>query len=148
MKLQKYIIAAAFILTAMQPLEMTAKHVVTPKICMFGFAASFNDTIVHFTEIQAVDNVWMDKKKNFLLGRDQYSLMLRSYLTSQQMPYRTCVVFFDKKLGNLQKKYIKMKRLYSGTNKKGRKVQNNNDIRIISPNDFKFQTVNMGADSE
>ena len=30
------------------------------------------------------------------------------------MPHRTCIVFYDKKLTKLEKKYLKMKKLYSG----------------------------------
>ena len=60
MKLQRTILAALLIVAAIVPAAMTAKNVKLPKVYMFGFAASFNDTIVHFTEVQAVDSVWMD----------------------------------------------------------------------------------------
>ena len=80
MKLQRIILAALLIVAAIVPAAMTAKNVKLPKVYMFGFAASFNDTIVHFTDVQAVDSVWMDSKTHFLLGRENYSNMLRNYL--------------------------------------------------------------------
>ena len=104
---------------------------------MFGFAASFNDTIVHFTEIQPMDSAWFDNKSQLLLGRGQYSYMLRNYLDEQGMPHRTCIVLYDKNLNKLQKRYVKMKKLYTGN----KKHQTHNDIRTIMPSDFQFKPI-------
>ena len=105
MKLQRHITAAALMLAALLLLPATsqAKGDAPQRIHMFGFAASFNDTIVHFTNIQTVDGAWIDGKTNFLMGRQQYSSMLRDYLTKNQMPHRTCLVIYDKSLKKLQK---------------------------------------------
>ena len=74
----------------------TAKNVAVPHMYMFGFAASFNDSIVHFTEMQAVDSVWIDSKTKFMAGRENYSYQLRDYLADKaQMPHRTCAVFYN-----------------------------------------------------
>ena len=135
MKLYKYVIAAAFFLAAIIPATTTAKGVVAQKVYMFGFAASFNDTIVHFTEIQPLDSAWIDSKTNFLLGRNQYSNALRSYLTEQGLPHRTCIIISDEKLNKLQKRYVKMKKLYEGN----KKQKNHNDIRTIAAADFQFK---------
>ena len=135
MTLQRYIIGAAFMLAALIPATSQAKGYAREKIYMFGFAASFSDTIVHFTNIQTIDSAWIETKSNFLMGRQQYSTTLRDYLTKKQMPYRTCVVFYDKSLKKLQKKYLKMKKLYAGT---GKKVKYRNNIVDIVENDFKF----------
>lgn len=137
MKLQKYVIAAAFIVAAIFPAATAAKGVVAQKVYMFGFAASFNDTIVHFTEIQPMDSAWIDSKSQFLLGREQYSHTLRNYLASQDMPHRTCIVIYDKKLSKLQKRYVKMKKLYAGD----KKQKNRNDIRMIAASDFQFTPI-------
>ena len=80
MKLQRYIIAAAFVMAALLPATVQAKGAVAQRIHIFGFAASFNDTIVHFTNIQTIDSAWVDSKTNFLMGRQLYSTMLRDYL--------------------------------------------------------------------
>jgi len=145
---KKQLTTAALVIAATLPTALTARNVMVPKAYMFGFAASFNDTIVHFTEVQAVDSVWMDSKKNFLLGREFYSGQLREYLAAQQMPQRTCIVVFSKDLKKLQKKYLKMKKLYAPVEKKGRKAKYTNDVRNIATSDFKFTTVNMNYNEE
>ena len=40
-----------------------AKNIVEKKAYMFGFSASFNDSIVYFTNIQEIDSVWFSQKK-------------------------------------------------------------------------------------
>ena len=135
MKLYKYVIAAAIIIAAIIPTTTAAKGVVAEKVYMFGFAASFNDTIVHFTEIQPLDSAWIDSKTELLLGRNMYSNELRNYLASQDLPHRTCIVVYDQKLDKLQKRYLKMKKLYEG----GKKRKAHNDIRVIAAADFQFK---------
>lgn len=131
--------------------QATAKNVVT-KTYIFGFAASFNDTIVHFTDIQAVDSAWTDSKTGFLQGRENYSYQLRNYLGSQlQMPKRTCIVVANPKKEKLEKIFIKMRRLYTGENRKKKKkkdTQRHFDVRYISSSDFHFLPVNMNIVEE
>jgi hypothetical protein len=140
----KYTIVTAIIMVCVFPTTAIAKKKVSPNIYMFGLAASFNDTIVHFTEIQKVDSALIDKKSHFLLGRESYSLQLRGYLTNQQMPYRTTIIFYDDKLNKLQKKYLKVKKLYTGDKKR----KTHNDVRLIPISDFKFTSINISDDSE
>jgi hypothetical protein len=139
MRIHYYIIGAVLSLALMLPSLTTAKVKVVPRMYMFGFAASFNDTIVHFTEIQAVDSVWYDTKNRFMLGREHYSQQLRNHLADRDMPARTSIVFFNKKPKRLQKKYQKMMKLYAGT----KKSKSHNDIRTIGGDEFKFMSVNM-----
>ena len=141
MKLIKYLLIAVLVLAAAMPATAKSKKKNLPqRVYMFGFAASFNDTIVHFTETQTLDSVWLSNRKTFLLGRDNYSYQLRDYLAQQKMPYRTCVIFFDRKLNRLQKKFLKVKNKYA-VGKKG--IPTNNDIRLISHDDFQFRPINM-----
>ena len=123
-----------------------AKKLVTvPKMYMFGMAAAFTDTIVHFTSVQQLDSVWIDSKSKFLQNRDVYSSQLRDYLSSKkQMPHRTCIVVYAKKEKKIQKKYEKMKRLYSQPKKGGRPY----DVRFITDTDFHFTTVYEEPDTE
>ena len=145
MKLRKYIIAAALVVAATLPATAQSSKDAVERVYMFGLAASFNDTIVHFTEIQPIDSAWLSKKNKFLMGREQYSNQLRDFLAQQQqMPARTCIVFYDRKLGRLQKKYLKMKKLYT-TGKKGEKTRN--DIRTLMAGEFSFKNVNMNPTS-
>ena len=127
-------IILAVLVTVYSPLR--AKNFVKPKAYMFGFSASFNDSIVYFTDIQEVDSVWFMQKNDILAGRRNYSNQLRNYFAEKlKMPHRTCVVSFGKDRKDAEKKYLKLKKLYAEKNA-GRY-----DIRYLSENDFKFTTV-------
>lgn len=116
----------------------TAKKVVVPQMYMFGFAASFNDTIVHFTNIQKVDSVWVDAKTKFLAEREVYSSQLQQYLTNQEMPYRTCVVVYAETREKAEKKYLKLRRLYISPKKDhGQRYE----VRYIEGDKFRFHSV-------
>ena len=146
MKLKKYMIAAALIMTGLLPTTAKDKGNNTERVYMFGFAASFNDTIVHFTEIHPVDSVVLNKKTKFLEGREGYSSQLRNYMAQQmQMPHRTCVVFYDCKLGRLQKTFLKMKRLYTPEKKN---KSSHNDVRTIGTDEFRFKAVDTNITTE
>ena len=114
------------------------------KMYAFGMAASFTDTIVHFTSIQEIDNAWFGKK-GFLMGRENYSYQLRDFLADRlQMPHRTCIVVYDTKRKKLEKRFDKMKRLYTEAPKGARHY----DVRHIAPGEFTFRTVDMSAEVE
>ncbi len=141
MNIKTCILAALLLLTTAG--SLTAKNVMVPKMYMFGFAASFNDSIVHFTVINDVDSAWVSSKSNFLLGRNFYSNQLRDYMSSCLMDNRTCIVVFDKKRSRLEKKLLKMRKKYSGD-----KNSFGYDVRTIETADFRFKPVNMGYDEE
>ena len=123
----------------------SAKKQQVDKMYMFGMAAAFTDTIVHFTNIQIVDSAWIDSKTNFLQDRDVYSNQLRTFLRDkQQAPNRTCIVFYSTKREKLEKKYQKMRRLY-GKDKRG---VEHFDIRYIMDSDFKFQPVKQEEEKQ
>lgn len=128
----------AITLMAAGTMKVQAQDVKVPQAYMFGFVASFNDSTVYFTNIQQVDNAWVTKKKQFLAGRNQYSIQLREFFANQRnMPNRTCVVIANVDRKKLEKKYIKMKNKYLVKSKKPY------DVRNISESDFKFETVDM-----
>lgn len=110
-----------------------AKNKCVPKIYAFGLAASFNDSTVHFTNIQEIDSAWINDKNDFLIGRENYSYQLRNYLESQGLPHRTCIICYALKPEQAQKKFNKIRDKYV---KRG-----NNDIKIISNDDFKFTAI-------
>ena len=117
---------------------MSARRQPVPQMYMFGVAASFTDTIVHFTAIQQVDSAWIETKNDFLQDRQAYSYQLRDYLSSQQQrPQRTCIVFYSQKREKLEKKYQKMLRLYT----KFKDGLQHFDVRHLTPQDFQFRTV-------
>lgn len=88
----------------------------TEKVYMFGFSASFNDSLVYITDIQAVDSVEIEPKTDFLVGRTAYGNQLQFYLADyKERPNTTCVVFFDKKEDKLRKKYNKILKRYKNS---------------------------------
>lgn len=85
----------------------------TEKVYMFGFSASFNDSLVYITDIQAVDSVEIESKTNFLVGRTAYGNQLQFFLVDyKERPNTTCVVFYDKKEEKLRKRYNKILKRY------------------------------------
>ena len=109
--------ALAILLLAAAPLTIQAqnaqqniqKNFKVPHAYMFGFAASFNDSLVFFTDIQQVDSVWLTKKKGFLAGKSNYAYQLRNYCEEKmELPKRTCVIVSSVKRKDVEKKYKKM----------------------------------------
>ena len=131
MNKKRYILLALILLTLSQ--GMMAKNKTVQKVYIYGFSASFQDSIVYFTDIQELENVTVAERTNFLSSRDSYSNQLRDYLTGKNQPFRTCIVSyaFDRK--HIEKKYLKLKSKYT---KKG-----NFDIRYLKTDEFKFDKV-------
>ena len=117
-----------------------AKQVKSQHMYMFGFAASFKDSVVYMTEIQDVQKVWYDKKTKFLLGRDIYSSQLQEHFKEKmQMPDRVCVVVFAKSLKKAEKKYLKLRKKYLSD----AKHTSSYEVRYITTQDFKFEPVDL-----
>ena len=114
------------------------------RIYAFGFAASFNDSTVYFTDIQVLDSAWLNEKNNFLVSRDNYSYQLRDYLAAHGMPNRTCITCFSPKEKKAYKKYAKLSAKYT---KKG-----NFNVKHLSQDQFRFKciepTANPNGDEE
>lgn len=134
MNYKKILILLAVVLGMTASAE--AKKMPVPKMYVFGMAASFTDSVVVFTDVQELDSAWIDAKSKFLLERDQYSFQLRDYMAEKmQMPHRTCIVFFNQDREKLEKKYVKMRRLYTQSGK----GQKQFDLRFLEQSDFKFK---------
>ena len=75
----------------------------------FGVAASFNDTVVYFTDIQVLDSVKLDKG-GFLPKRDLYTYQLKNYLEYdlKSLDY-TCMIYFSENKKKLEKEAAKVK---------------------------------------
>ena len=122
----KIVIATAF-LAAAAYMPASAKNYMVPKAYMFGFVASFNDSIVY-----------LSSKKKMLAGRSNYAYQLRNYCSQALgQTNRTVVIISATKRKDVEKKLIKMKKLYTGKN------TGKYDVRYISTPDFKFRPVNM-----
>lgn len=138
MKPLKYIFIAAVLVSAFAVTGISAKNKMVPRMYMFGFSASFTDSIVYFTNVQDVDNAWIESKGKFLLGRDNYSYQLRNYLADvHKMPNRTCVVIYALTKKKAEEKFIKMKRKYTV------KAKTPYDVRYINDSDFRFNAIDM-----
>lgn len=93
------------------------------KAYLFGFAYSFNDSTVYFTDIQELDSCWFDSKTHFLANRENYAYQMRDFLTSVGQKNRTCIVefAFDKK--KIEKKWNKLYERYSRNSKTRLKME-------------------------
>lgn len=112
MKLNKisYILLAVCLLGV--SVVMSAK-VKRSTVYMFGFSASFTDSLVYITDIQKLDSAYIDTKTNFLIDRPVYSDQLQTFLeATTDMPDCTCVVFFDVKKNKLSEEYAKIRKRY------------------------------------
>lgn len=140
MKQTALTLLVACCLATLVPTMSSAKKEVLPKMYMFGMAASFNDSIVHFTDIQEVDSAWINSKNKFLLGREAFSYQLRTHLSDNlQMPHRTCIVVYNQKREKLEKQYQKMLRLYTSPKKGSQRF----DVRMLERGTFHFESFDM-----
>ena len=131
MRLVKYILTFALLLTVGICMAQDRKTTVY----MFGFSASFNDSTVYITDIQEIEDAWINSKSGFLKNRDDYSYQLQNYLKQKGEQTPTCVTFFALKEKDIQKKYENIKEKY--TNKK----KGDFLITYLKPEEFSFTAV-------
>lgn len=129
---RKIIATMALILLGGVCNEVAAKAKCT-KIYAYGFSASFNDSIVYFTDIQEIDSAWINEKNKFLISRENYSFQLKNYFNGLGQEHRTCVISYALERKDIEKKYQKMKNKYV---KAG-----NFSIKYIDSNDFSFKAI-------
>lgn len=143
MKSLKYLVVALLVALAT---GAEAKNIQVPHLYLFGFSASFQDSILYFTDIQDIEGAWIDKKTKFLKERENYSYQLKNYLTEQNQPNRVCMVIFATSKSKAEKKYNKLMKRYSNSSKKKRKkghLSEAYDIKHISQDEFKFERVDI-----
>jgi len=137
MRYYKFILMTLLFCVAM---GAEAKRVQPKHMYMFGFAASFKDSVVYMTEIQDVKGAWYDTKSKFLLGRDNYSAQLKEHFKEKlSMPDRVCMVLFSKSMKKAEKKYLKLRKKYL-SNKKHTSTY---EVRYVTTQDFKFEPVDL-----
>ena len=109
MKILRYLMLTMAMLAAVSG---SAKQGTVKHVYIFGFSASFQDSLVYLTEIQDIqDSAWVDSKTKFLMGRDNYSYQLRNYFNEKQQPARVCMVFYSLNKKKAEKLYLKVKRM-------------------------------------
>ncbi len=135
MKFMKFFLLLVFTLIVA---GVEAKPLKTNSVYMFGFSASFKDSVIYVTDIQNVPGAWIETKHKLLMGRESYSYQLNTHLTdSLNQAKRVCMVFFGLKKNKVEKQYLKLMKKY----KKGY------EVRYINTTDFKFQAVDMSIDN-
>ena len=131
MKSIRYILLLVVALTA---LGVSAKPIKTNRVYMFGFSASFKDSVIYVTDIQNVPGTWVESKNKFLLLRDEYSRQMKDYLEEKlQQEKRVCVVFYYLKKKKAEKEFLKLMKKY----KKGY------EVRYVNEKDFKFEAIDV-----
>ncbi len=136
MKLMKIFLLIVFTLMVS---NVEAKPLKTNSVYMFGFSASFKDSVIYVTDIQNVQGAWIESKTKFLMGRDSYSYQLNNHLTdSLKQSQRISMVFFSLKKKKAEKQYIKLMKKY----KKGY------EVRYLNAPDFRFKAVDMSSDNQ
>ncbi len=108
MNLKRYLLCATMMLAC---LTMSAANK-AKTVYMFGFAASFNDSTVYFTEVQQMDSAYIDSKTKFLYGRNNYSYQLRDYLADNGFANATCITSFALTRKEADKKFLSMRKRY------------------------------------
>lgn len=116
------------------------------KAYIFGFASSFNDSTVYFTDIQEVDSAWFTSKNNFLISRENYSYQLRDYLNSIGESQQTCMVEYNFDPKKLEKIWNKLYARYAHNQKKKNNQKQTSQlppykIKNLKKEQFTFQEV-------
>ena len=137
MRYYKFILMTLFFCVT---LGAEAKRVQAPHMYMFGFAASFKDSVVYITDIQDVKGAWYDTKSKFLLGREHYSSQLKEHLKEKlQMPDKVCMVLFATSKKKAEKKYLKLRKKYLSSKKR----TSSYEVRYVTSQEFQFEPVDM-----
>ena len=103
------------------------------RVYIFGFAASFTDSIAYQTDIQCIDSAWVEGKKEFLVDRSLYSLQLQYHVEGQLKNTNSiCSVFYHKKLRKLQKIWSKVRKRYEKAEGLHLKTLSKKDFFFIS----------------
>lgn len=137
MRFLKYIVLTLLVCVAM---GAEAKTVKARHMYIFGFAASFKDSVVYMTEIQDVQGAMYEKKTKFLLGRDSYSDQLKAHFKEKmQLSDRICMVMFSTSKKKAEKKYMKLRKKYMGD----KKHPSTYEVRYVTIQDFQFEAVGL-----
>ena len=107
-------------------------------IFVYGFAASFNDSTVYFTDIQQIDSAYIDSKTKFLYSRENYSYQLRDYLDKLGFKNATCTTSFATTRTEAEKKYLALRKKYLEGDKY--------NINYLKEQDFHYEAISGKMD--
>jgi hypothetical protein len=127
MKFIKTVLPAIVMLCVLSSFSLLKK---TQPVYAFGISASFTDSVVYYTEIQALDSVSLTTE-GFLPKREAYSYQLKSYLENKGEANRTCMIYFSDSQKKIASEFDKI----SGKYKKNKSVS----FKKIEKKDFQFK---------
>jgi len=129
MRIKKIILIVFISLLALSTIQAKSKNT---QVYVYGFAESFNDSTVYFTDIQVVTPAHISKG-GFLYGRDSYSYQLKQYLETKGIFHLTCVTFFATSRKAIERKFSLVKKRYT--------KENSYNIKYITTTDFSYTSV-------
>ncbi len=109
------------------------------KLYVYGFAMTFNDSTVYFTDVLELDSAWYDSHHKFIYSRSSYSSQLKTYLQDEGVDNPTCIIAFADNRKKAEKKLMKMKSKYM-------KKNTFFTIRYVAATDFVFTAVSAADD--
>ena len=127
----KLLLPVAFALWAASALAGGKNRVAT--VYAFGFASSFSDSTVYFTDVMPIDSASVEEKTGFLLSRAEYVDQLRAYMQEKHGARMVCVLTFAEKRKDAEKKFVALRKRYM--KKPGY------EVKYIAPADFTFRPV-------
>lgn len=132
MKYVKVILLALFVCSIAGVQAGKKSKAVQQKIYIFGFSASFVDSVAYLTDVMELDSATL-LSNGFLAERQLYSMQLESYVQEQfNLANSTNAVFFSKKRKDLDEKHDKMNRRYQRSA--------NLALIYLGEDDFRFHT--------
>lgn len=124
----------ALLLVCLLGMSMGAQAAKKPKmqtIYIFGFSASFTDSVAFLTDVMKVDSAYI-LSNGFLADRTLYSLQLENHvLGNMKVQNSTNAVFFSTKKKVMDKKYDKVNRIYQRSE--------NLALIYVGEDEFRFQ---------
>lgn len=137
-KIKSLVVLLALIFCQASTLQAQKSKSEVRSIYMFGFSASFSDSLIYITDIQRVDSVRFQDKSGLLMNRTSYSNQLQFYLEREMnRPKTTCVTFCNEDLKKLQKERNEIWNKYS----KDRSVI----VKTLTKEQFEFEPENYDA---
>lgn len=122
--------------TASKKQKVVVEDTITNTVWAFGFSASFTDSIIYMTDIQPLHNVRITKKTRFMDGRADYANQLKVYLENKMnMKNRTCVLFFETKKADAEKKYVAVRKRYTDQTHLTMKYLNSSEFAFVKPDE-------------
>lgn len=104
------------------------------KIYIFGVSVNFTDSITYMTDIQTLEQAYIETKTGFLYDRSIYSQQLQIWVeVAKNQPYTTCTVFFSDSKSKLEKKFKKIQSKYY--------KDQSTIVKQLEAGEFKFKTI-------